>query len=140
MDIALELADTFFFDKVYAALLPAPPAPYDYPDLKANTTGQTFSTWQYKPATQLFSLEPSQAAYMSAWPRDHIVRQYIGCFLITWYAYTWAFPFPGGLQLTHLRAGCLVSWPTMSSPALPTSSFSTRRQRSTQSTSRTRYG
>ncbi len=86
MDVALELTDTFISDYIYAALYPAQPAPYDFPDLQAhNATPPTFSTWQYKPATALFSVQPSQAAYMSAWPRDNIYRQAISIFLITWY-------------------------------------------------------
>jgi Delta7-sterol 5-desaturase len=86
MDIILELVDTFVGDFLYAGLLPARPAPYDFPlATAANATSQTFSTWQYKPATALFSLEPSQYAYMSAWPRNNIFRQAISLYLITWY-------------------------------------------------------
>jgi len=84
MDVALEICDTFVTDYVFAALVPARPAPYDYPNFKANGTDQTFSAWQYKPATSLFSLQPSQAAYMSAWPRDNIYRQAITIYFITW--------------------------------------------------------
>ncbi|KAH8895145.1 hypothetical protein GQ53DRAFT_78652 [Thozetella sp. PMI_491] len=84
MDIVLEVSDTFLWDYMYAWLLPAKHAPYDYPDLLANSTEQTFSAWQYKPSTAFFSLQPSQAAYMSAWNRDNIYRQGITLFLITW--------------------------------------------------------
>lgn len=86
MDIILELTDTFLFDHLYAWVLPAHAAPFRFSDhLDANATGQTFSAWQYKPATSLFSVEPSQAAYASAWARDNIFRQTVSLFLITWY-------------------------------------------------------
>ncbi|KAK0629862.1 C-5 sterol desaturase [Bombardia bombarda] len=85
MDIALEIADQFLFDYIYAWALPARAAPYDYPDqLSANATAQTFSSWQYKPATAFITLEPSQAAYSSALPRDNILRQSLSLFLIVW--------------------------------------------------------
>jgi len=88
MDVALEICDTFVLDHVYAALHPAAPTPYDFPGFKANHTGagQTFTSWQYSPSTHLFTLEPSQAAYLSAWPRDNIYRQFISAFALTWYA------------------------------------------------------
>ena len=85
MDIALELCDTFLLDRVYATAHPAPSAPY-LSDSKANATGQHLTTWQYTPSTHLFTLEPSQYAYMSAWPRDNAYRQFISCFALTWYA------------------------------------------------------
>lgn len=86
MDIVLEVLDTYAFDYAYAYFLPAKPAPYGFGDVNgANSTAQTLSSWQYKPATHLFSLEPSQAAYMSAWPRDNIYRQAISLYLITWF-------------------------------------------------------
>ncbi len=85
MDIVLELVDTFALDYVYAAAYPARPAPFDYLHAGGiNATAQAFSTWQYKPATHFFSVEPSQAAYMSAWPRDNIYRQFLSLFFITW--------------------------------------------------------
>lgn len=84
MDIVLEIADTFVGDHLYAWLMPARPAPYDlaHDDFTNGTTG-TFSAWQYKPATHLIYLEPSEAAYMSAWPRDNIYRQAISLYTIT---------------------------------------------------------
>jgi lathosterol oxidase len=83
MDVVLEVFDTFIGDYAFAALLPAKPAPYDYP-LASNNTAQTFSSWQYKPSTHVFELRPSQYAYMSALDRENIVRQGISLFLITW--------------------------------------------------------
>jgi lathosterol oxidase len=85
MDIVLEVTDTYLLDYAYAWLLPARPAPYNFPDtVPANAT--VFSTWQYKPATAFFSTKPSQAAYMSAWARDNIYRQTVSLFLILWFA------------------------------------------------------
>ena len=86
MDVVLEVIDTFIGDYVYAWAHPVRPAPYDYHNAATNNgTDQTFSAWHYKPATAFFSIEPSQAAYMSAWPRDNIYRQAISLFLITWW-------------------------------------------------------
>lgn len=84
MDIVLEVTDSFIGDYFFSWVLPARRAPYDYPNVPTNGTDQTFSTWQYKPSTHFFTIEPSQAAYMSAWPRDNIFRQAISLFLITW--------------------------------------------------------
>ncbi|KAF4816915.1 putative Delta(7)-sterol 5(6)-desaturase [Colletotrichum siamense] len=84
MDIVLEVVDTFVGDKIYASLLPAGAAPYDFPHTAANATAQPLSTWQYKPATHWLHLEPSEAAYMSAWPRDNMYRQFTSLFLVTW--------------------------------------------------------
>lgn len=85
MDIVLEILDTFVLDSVYAFLLPVSPAQYNHLVAPANrTAAQPFSTWRYKPATAFLTLEPSQDAYMSAWPRDNIFRQAISLFMITW--------------------------------------------------------
>lgn len=94
MDIILEIFDTFALDRAYATLLPLAP-----PSLAFNAVDQFASpnaTWssmkesgraavyQYQPASEYFSLEPSTYAYMSQWPRDNMFRQYISLFLITW--------------------------------------------------------
>lgn len=85
MDVVLELTDTFLADYVYAWAHPASPAPYDYPNLQPNTTApQAFSSWQYKPASSMIYVEPSEYAYMSAWPRDNMYRQGLSLFMITW--------------------------------------------------------
>ncbi|KAI0128649.1 hypothetical protein BJ170DRAFT_339233 [Xylariales sp. AK1849] len=83
MDIVNELYETFVGDYVFAYLFPTKSALYDFPN-PTNATEQVFSTWQYEPATYLFSIPPSQAAYMSSLPRDNIFRQAINLFLITW--------------------------------------------------------
>lgn len=84
MDVVLELTDTFLADYLYAWAYPARPAPYDHLALGANGTAQTYTTWQYKPATQYINIEPSHAAYESAWDRDNNYRQALTLFLITW--------------------------------------------------------
>ena len=86
MDVVLEITDTFIGDYLYATLHPAKPAPYDFPSFPANATGGP-SEWTYRPSTQLFQLEPSKYAYMSAWPRDNIYRQAFSLFMVTWYVY-----------------------------------------------------
>lgn len=83
MDIILELYDTFIGDYVFASLHPSRTTPYDFPNA-TNATTPAFSSWEYKPATELFSIAPSKAAYMSEWPRDNIYRQGVSLFLITW--------------------------------------------------------
>lgn len=84
MDIVLEVTDSFITDYIYAFAFPKRLAPYDYP-AAANTTQQVFSSWTYKPATQFFSIEPSDAAYQSEWDRDNIWRQLITLYFITWF-------------------------------------------------------
>lgn len=88
MDIVLEVVDTFALDYAYAYLLPAGPAPFDLAGsgLKNQTLDTLASTWIYEPASTYLNFAPSAAAYMSAWPRDYIWRQFISLFAITWYA------------------------------------------------------
>lgn len=82
MDIVVEFTDTFIADYIYAWAHPAKPAPYDFP---GNASAQTFSSWTYEPASQFINVQPSQAAYMSAWPRDNLHRQLITLYFIVWY-------------------------------------------------------
>jgi len=85
MDVVLEVTDTFIGDYIYATLNPAKPPPYDFPDLSGNATvAQSFNGWSYKPSTALFQLEPTEYAYMSAWPRNNIYRQALSLFMLTW--------------------------------------------------------
>lgn len=91
MDVVLEIADTFIFDPIYATLLPAAASqPFaantTYSSIAAEPTSYTVphATWQYEPSTYLFSLQPGQSAYMSAWNRDDWRRQATTLFLITW--------------------------------------------------------
>lgn len=87
MDIVLEFTDAFIADYAYAYLLPKQATPYDFPSTSSNITdrcARTFSLWAYKPASKYFPLEPSEAAYMSAWDRDNPIRQFITLYFITW--------------------------------------------------------
>lgn len=91
MDIILELWDTFVGDRLYSALLPTSlSASAGLPAFVnvANSTLSLFGATEpfvYEPATQLIHLEPSKYAYLSAWPRNNIYRQFTSFFLITWY-------------------------------------------------------
>ncbi|KAF4975781.1 hypothetical protein FZEAL_7474 [Fusarium zealandicum] len=86
MDIVLEVVDTFVADYPYAYFHPKRPAPYDFPAASNSTDSfaQVFPSWTYKPATEFLTLEPSEAAYMSAWDRDNPLRQALTLYLITW--------------------------------------------------------
>ncbi|KAB8213109.1 hypothetical protein BDV33DRAFT_82468 [Aspergillus novoparasiticus] len=90
MDIALEVWDTFIGDRLYAALLPVSlSSSVSFPGFNhaANSTLSFFGASQpfiYEPATHLIYLEPSKYAYMSAWPRNNIYRQFLSFFLIVW--------------------------------------------------------
>ena len=92
MDIVLEVTDTFVFDHIYSSLLPAtfsaPTANATFSSIKEEPTGFALpaATWQYQPASKYFSVQPSQAAYESTWPRDDWRRQLLTLYLITWYA------------------------------------------------------
>ena len=90
MDIVLEAADTFVFDKFWATVLPAASAV-----IKQNATntftsireGATFvpqKRWEWEPATSYFSFPPTEYAWQSSWGRDKVERQYIELFLLVW--------------------------------------------------------
>lgn len=123
MDIVLELTDTFIADYAYAYFFPARPAPYDFPHATAaNASAQTFTAWTWKPATQFIQVAPSQAAYNTSLPRDHVYRQLVTLFFITWYGH------PHALRVGVLvaladplpRIGSLASSSTSSSQLSPT--------------------
>lgn len=86
MDVVLEVLDTFAGDYIYATLHPAKKEPYGFynPPSNESQAEQVFTLWTYKPSTHYFSLPPSEYAYMSAWPRDHILRQALSLFLVVW--------------------------------------------------------
>lgn len=102
MDIILELWDTFVGDRLYSAILPtslsssvALPA---FVNAASNTSLALFGAdkpFVYEPATHLIHLEPSKYAYLSAWPRNNIYRQFTSFFLITWYAIPQRLPWRG---------------------------------------------
>jgi len=89
MDIALELCDTYIFDYMYKAILPAQPLAYNLNDGVGNATAFDYraaSKWQFEPASSILSFPPTDAAYMSTLDRDNIYRQAFSLFLITWIA------------------------------------------------------
>ena len=94
MDIVLEIADTFIFDHLYSNLLPASDTPLagnaTLSSIREEPTGFAHpgATWHYEPASKYLSIQPSQAAYESAWPRDDWRRQLLTLYLITWYTVT----------------------------------------------------
>lgn len=93
MDIVLEIFDTYIADYCYAKALPASGGSFLTETVKA-VASSTFSSlregataapvFSYQPSTSFFTLEPSQYAYQSAWPRDSVYRQALSLYLITW--------------------------------------------------------
>ncbi|KAH9204227.1 hypothetical protein DL95DRAFT_430441 [Leptodontidium sp. 2 PMI_412] len=78
MDIALELCDTYIFDRFYAAALPSQPAPLSLMNRAGNWTLSDLkaaSPWQFEPASSILSFAPGEAAYLSQLTRDDIYRQ-----------------------------------------------------------------
>lgn len=92
MDIVLELWDTFVGDRLYSALLPASLASPAADAVSPFALFGASSPFVYHPATQWIYLEPSKYAYMSAWPRNNLYRQFLSFFLIVWYARSCLFP------------------------------------------------
>lgn len=88
MDVILEVADTFLFDYMYAYALPARHIPGNFPDQFSSNASTLLSSWQYKPSTTLFSLEPHDVAYQSMLSRDNAARQLFSFFLIFWFVDT----------------------------------------------------
>ena len=95
MDIILEGFDTYLFDRLYATLLPAQFPNHGLSGTSANATFSSVhevptsyasSTYQYQPASQYLSFQPTQYAYMSRWSRGDWWRQALSLYLITWYA------------------------------------------------------
>lgn len=138
MDIVLEIADTFIFDHAYAKFLPVVTSPLaanaTFSSIKEEPTAFALpaATWQYEPATKYFSIEPSQAAYETAWPRDDWRRQLLTLYLITWCVNPalWTHSQPANT----LNAGYSVSLFTTSSRLPPTFSSLTRRPLPTHGT------
>ena len=85
MDLVLEVSDYLVGDYVFAWAKPLKSPPYSYNASEpSNGPIRGHSSWQYKPAASFLPLEPSEAAYMSAWDRSNMTRQAISLFLITW--------------------------------------------------------
>ena len=77
MDVLLDVFDTFVLDRCYASIFPDP------------TGGLGNTTNDFRPPLNqhvgvYYPLEPSQWAEASLWKRDHILRQTVSLFLITW--------------------------------------------------------
>ncbi|KAJ5115146.1 hypothetical protein NUU61_000905 [Penicillium alfredii] len=75
MDVFLDILDTFVFDRCYALILPNGKGP------SIPTPGPDFLNQNVR---AYFPLEPSKWAEASEWKRDHIARQAVSLFLITW--------------------------------------------------------
>jgi hypothetical protein len=94
MDIVLEICDALVFDRIYAAAVPLSRSSSSFQILKnaaasaGNATLAGLSNlppgYQYHPASQYIQIEPTRWAYLSAWPRDNIIRQTISLYLILW--------------------------------------------------------
>ena len=104
MDVVLELFDTFLLDRVYANVLPRNPAASAFDPVstiaaslssggffngswdtatKASSGPFARSQWQYEPASQYFSVQPGEYAYLSRWDRDYMYRQALSLYVIT---------------------------------------------------------
>jgi hypothetical protein len=78
MDVFLDICDTFFFDRLYASILPRT----DFPN---NDTLQNIGVEAYNQHVQLYyPLQPSEWAASSSWKREDLCRQALSLFLITW--------------------------------------------------------
>ncbi|KAI5300184.1 hypothetical protein KEM56_002667 [Ascosphaera pollenicola] len=93
MDVVLELFDTFACDYLYAKAFPlaAPRAPILAKLANGlNATDPAIAStllhngYVYTPSTQFLSFEPTEWAYLSAFPRDNAFRQAFTLFMITW--------------------------------------------------------
>jgi len=94
MDVVLELFDTYALDYLYASVLPLTPAQRAWTAIdgifsEPNATWSSMRemstpAYDFHPASQFFSVEPSSYAFMSQWPRDNMYRQAVSFFLITW--------------------------------------------------------
>lgn len=104
MDVVLELFDTYVFDRLYATVLPIRSSVSSFNPIstisasfKGYDANATFdpsviladgnlarSGWQFEPASQFFSFQPSEYAWQSRWDRDNIYRQAVSFYLITW--------------------------------------------------------
>ena len=102
MDFVLEIFDSVMFDRMYANILPRNSAFSALDPISTLTAGKGFdnsttfdsatagvdvlrSTWQFEPASQYMSVQPSEYAYMSRWDRDNVWRQTISLYILTWY-------------------------------------------------------
>ena len=75
MDVFLDILDTFAFDRLYAAILPAS---------GLESAPAANSTLYNQHINLYYPLEPSQWVEASSWKRDNMARQAVSLFLITW--------------------------------------------------------
>ncbi|KAK2597959.1 c-5 sterol desaturase [Conoideocrella luteorostrata] len=81
MDVILDLYETFIGDHVFARLHPAQSTVHN--SSLSNSTSLPYGVpCIYKPSTKYFTVRPSPAVCMSAWPRDKVYRQAVNLFLI----------------------------------------------------------
>lgn len=71
MDVVLEVLDYAFFDKAYATLFPS-------------RTANTSSIVDFIAEEKYFLLPPTTDAFLSALPRDNMIRQTFSLWLVTW--------------------------------------------------------
>ena len=104
MDVVLEIFDTYFFDRIYANVLPIHPSVSAFDPISTiaaslkgysgyNASWDAASSasvgefarsgWQFQPASASFSVPPSEYAYMSRWDRDNLYRQGVSLYFIT---------------------------------------------------------
>jgi lathosterol oxidase len=102
MDFVLEVFDSVLFDRMYANILPRDSSFSAFDPISTITAGlksfdnsTTFdsatqgvdvlkSTWQFEPASQYMSVQPSHFAYESRWDRNNIWRQAVSLYILTW--------------------------------------------------------
>ena len=94
MDVILELADDYIFDRAYAYLLPDPSSAFSSPYSHGNSSSYA----DYPPYPHAHAPSPSASASISAlssspygsystassWPRDNMYRQAMSLFWIAW--------------------------------------------------------
>ncbi|WPH02063.1 putative fatty acid hydroxylase [Acrodontium crateriforme] len=101
MDVVLEVFDTYLFDRIYAAAFPLQSSLGGFDPISTitaslkganatwNSSGATVdgalrSSWTWEPASQYFSVQPSEYAYLSRWDRDDVWRQTLSLYAMTW--------------------------------------------------------
>ncbi|KAL9099909.1 MAG: hypothetical protein Q9163_004651 [Psora crenata] len=88
MDIVLQVFDNLLFDRFWATVYPSSsiPSPKTVPQMLSTSTFLSIREMHtpINASTQFLQLQPSKYAYMSQWPRDHIYRQFLSLYLITW--------------------------------------------------------
>lgn len=82
MDVLLDVLDTFLLDRFYATILPKSTTdPFQWTPTNGTEIPHSLNERvnRYRP------LEPSEWATESFLPRDHIVRQFLSLFAVSWY-------------------------------------------------------